>query len=752
MKENLKIGETVSHVGTPNMMRAPNKVQLSSSPQFLRAMSPVACFTKPPGNKNASNVNHSKFVNVSVIQPSTRAEITSGELDSAVERRNIMTKEKLKIKSLEEQMVVKENEVLPSAKQQGSPILQRVRSLSCLSKEPNSAAEVKIVDNSNASTHSKSPQSMEVGTAVMVINEEERRREVPKGTRIPQLKRVNRVGAMVDCWQKNKKVTFTAPRSPQLRRANKLNAMVDSGDKKSQREIHTGARSPKLKKADTLKVLFGSVEKSYKELKKDPRLSTSQLKRADIPNVETDTGEKSEKEMHTEPKSPRSKRTNKVKVSFDDGENGGRKEHVRSSCSQLKETNTSSGVISSMEEEENDTNLAPRNSELKKTDTPSGIVNSEKESQNETEIDIKAQEQEGELFPKETKIHSSNGSSTNSLTPSSPKLQSTSRNPPLQPERNSSGSTIVSNDADSLDNSKIYRSPKLNRARACARLVAFDPWINEHGTLEEQTSSCKGIYKVDRSRSLSVPLAEKSEKENDNYPKKETVQQENHDRINFAKICDHVPLPSNQKQTRYLLSTDEVSFMRKSTGDIQEALQTCSKELEPLWDPFEEVQSAMGFEINQPNETSIEQGSYNQMTLSPCADRRPAYRTRASSMSKVHEASDDKMFAGNLTAFTLKTQLSAFHKPVKFREITEPLKKSKWFHALSQIRSDGDFRTAMLEIQKQKEREKVSGKKKPSVAASFEEIRRCRYLRIPEHYQVQSKAFQDSSSDVDWHK
>lgn len=324
VEENLVMKrETVSHVGTPVMLRAPDNVQLSTSPQFLRAINPVACFTKLLENTNASNAPHSKNVNAAVSQPFRKAAITSCALDSAVERGNmVMTNENLKITSYMEQVVAKEKEVLTSGKQQGRPVLRRAKSLSYLSKEPHSPTDVKIVDNLKVSTHSKSTQLAKVDIANMVSNGKERQKEVPKGLRSPHLKRINTVIAMVDCWQKNKNETFTVSTSPQLRRAHKLNAMVDSGDKRSQKEIPTGARSPKLKKTDTLHLLFDSGEKSYKEMNKDPRLSTSKLKRADIPNIKIDTREKSEKEIHTEPRSPRSKRTNTVEVIVDNGKNG----------------------------------------------------------------------------------------------------------------------------------------------------------------------------------------------------------------------------------------------------------------------------------------------------------------------------------------------------------------------------------------------------------------------------------------------
>ena len=147
---------------------------------------------------------------------------------------------------------------------------------------------------------------------------------------------------------------------------------------------------------------------------------------------------------------------------------------------------------------------------------------------------------------------------------------------------------------------------------------------------------------------------------------------------------------------------------------------------------------------NKPPYDFSEQAFLAQGINSPRMVRRLTARSRASSMPKLLESSEEKTFA-NVTAFNLTARHTALNKPVKFREITEPLKKSKCFHALSTIVSLGQFQTAMSEIQRQKEQEKALEETQPSMATSFEEIKNCRYLRIPEHYQSKTKAPESSS-------
>lgn len=105
-------------------------------------------------------------------------------------------------------------------------------------------------------------------------------------------------------------------------------------------------------------------------------------------------------------------------------------------------------------------------------------------------------------------------------------------------------------------------------------------------------------------------------------------------------------------------------------------------------------------------------------------------------MSELHESSKEKKTFSSITAFNLATQNPTGQKTaVKFREITEPVRKSKWFHALTNVVNFNYFQAAMMEIQKQKERDKASEENRPSMEKTFEEIKNCRYLRVPEHYQ-----------------
>ena len=483
-------------------------------------------------------------------------------------------------------------------------------------------------------------------------------------------------------------------RSPVLRRGRSLSCLSKVSDSTSDvnsviNNVCTRPRSPQLKKADTLASIINSGAGRQKQAHKGP-----QLKRADTLNAMVDPGEKRPKETHTEPRSP----------------------------------------------------------QLKRTDTPIVMIDCGEKTQNDTQREtLKIQAFEQKIFSKETKIHCVDGPLGNPMTPSSPKIQSTRLSPLLQRGRSLSCLTNVSNDANGLENSNMYsgsRSPKLNRAKA--RPVTGDPWINEHGALQEQNLGCEGPYRFgNKGRSLSIPSFVKPEREKVNYktsPGIETELQENQEKTGFADVRKPVSRPVSHLQSRRHLSIDDVPFQRRSTGNIQEALQTCAQESQPECELFERTESARDFEINPPCEVPAEQSIYAQMSNSPRVDRGNFARPRASSMPKMDGSSDDKRFA-NLAAFNFKAQLSAFNKPVKFREISEPKKKSKWFHALSHVVPMSQFHTAMLEIQKQQEREKALEELQPSMATSFERIKSCRYLRIPERYEVKNEAFQSSSGD-----
>lgn len=485
--------------------------------------------------------------------------------------------------------------------------------------------------------------------------------------------------------------------SPVLRRGRSLSCLSKVSNGTSDvnsviNNVSTRPRSPQLTKADTLAAMINPGAGRQKQAHKGPR--SPQLKRADTLNAMVDPGERP-KETHTEPRSP-----------------------------QLKRTDTRNAMVVCGEKIQNDT-------------------------QTET---LKVQAFEQQIFSLETKIHCVDGPLGNPMASSSPKLQSTRLSPLLQRGRSLSCLTNVSNDASGLENSNMYsgsRSPKLNRAKA--RPVTGDPWINEHGALQEQNLGCgEGPHRFgNKGRSLSIPSFLKPEREKVNYktsPGIETELQESQVKTGFADVRNHMSRPVNHLQSRRHLSIDDVPFQRRSTGNIPEALQTCAQESQPECELFERTESARDFEIKPPYEVPAEQTIYAQMSNSSRVDRGNFARPRASSMPKIDGSSDDKRFA-NLAAFNFKAQLSAFNKPVKFREISEPKKKSKWFHALSHVVPMSQFHTAMLEIQKQQEREKALEELQPSMATSFERIKSCRYLRIPERYEVKNETFQSSSGD-----
>lgn len=180
------------------------------------------------------------------------------------------------------------------------------------------------------------------------------------------------------------------------------------------------------------------------------------------------------------------------------------------------------------------------------------------------------------------------------------------------------------------------------------------------------------------------------------------------EKVGFSDIEAQLSLPVNQPNSH--LSVISVRPLhRRSTGDIHEA---CLREELP-------VNYLYGSEMKSSPEM-----------------RRLSVKNRASSMSELHESSKEKKTFSSITAFNLATQNPAGHKTaVKFREITEPVRKSKWFHALTNVVNLNYFQAAMMEIQKQKERDKASEENRPSMEKRFEEIKNCRYLRVPEHYQ-----------------
>lgn len=210
--------------------------------------------------------------------------------------------------------------------------------------------------------------------------------------------------------------------------------------------------------------------------------------------------------------------------------------------------------------------------------------------------------------------------------------------------------------------------------------------------------------------------------------------QDNAQKIGFADVRNHLSIPVNQLQPKRYLSVDYVPFQRRSTSDIQEALRASTEETQPSMktENAKDGTFHMGDWRDPENKPLNEERYHSQANDSPRVPRRLSARSRTTSMPKLLESSEEKTCV-NITAFNLAAQHTAVNKPVKFREITEPLKKSKWFHALSTIVPLSHFQTAMLEIQKQQEQEKAFEKNQPSMETSFEEIKDCRYLRLPQN-------------------
>lgn len=287
-------------------------------------------------------------------------------------------------------------------------------------------------------------------------------------------------------------------------------------------------------------------------------------------------------------------------------------------------------------------------------------------------------------------------------TPSSPRLQSNHTSPVLQRGRSVSYSSKLPYNASYSDNSSVFtapRSPILKRVEAKA--PKGDYYGNELKALQAEKIGCRRTKMLNKGRSLSMPLPQKPAKEDltldKNDPGIETELQEEQDRTDssqktgFADMRNHLSIPVNQFQPKHLLSVDHVPFQQsRSTDDIIEALRASSEESQLECQPFMKMENSE----NKPPYDYSEQAFLAQRINSPRMVRRLTARSRASSMPKLLESSEEKTFA-NVTAFNLTAQHTALNKPVKFREITEPLKKSKCFHALSTIVSLGQFQTAM---------------------------------------------------------
>ena len=279
--------------------------------------------------------------------------------------------------------------------------------------------------------------------------------------------------------------------------------------------------------------------------------------------------------------------------------------------------------------------------------------------------------------------------------PSSPKLQSIygvsrRRSLPVSHKLANSSANQAASDTNAKNVFTRNGSPASKSAEATA--ITDDP--GREGRVQANKLNCRGaklLQKRSQDVSITLPLPEKPETENQVTNQigstTETELEQNEEsfaKFSFCDICNYLALPVSQ--SKFYLSVDRVPLQRRSTGDRQEL---CAKEL--------------NLEEDSPHEI-----------------RKLSTRDRASSMSKLLDKSEEKTFA-NITAFNLAAQHSPGTKTVvRFREITEPVKKSKWFHALSTVVSLGDFQTAMMEIQKQREQEKALEENRPSMATNFE--------------------------------
>lgn len=211
-----------------------------------------------------------------------------------------------------------------------------------------------------------------------------------------------------------------------------------------------------------------------------------------------------------------------------------------------------------------------------------------------------------------------------------------------------------------------------------------------------------------QSEKLEMPVEAANQSKCPNVTIEVVESEDDIEKVDFSDVKAQLPLPVNQPNSH--LSVISVKPLhRRSTGDIHEA---CLRE-----------------------ELVVNYLNGYEMKSSPKMQR-VSVKNRASSMSELHESSKEKKTFSSITAFNLATHNPAGHKTaVKFREITEPVRKSKWFHALTNVVNLNYFQAAMMEIQKQKERDKASEENRPSMEKTFEDIKNCRYLRVPEHYQ-----------------
>lgn len=213
---------------------------------------------------------------------------------------------------------------------------------------------------------------------------------------------------------------------------------------------------------------------------------------------------------------------------------------------------------------------------------------------------------------------------------------------------------------------------------------------------------------LSQSEKLEMPVEAADQRKCPNVTIEVVESEGENEKVGFSDIEAQLSLPVNQPNG-HLSVINVRPLHRRSTGDIHEA---CLRDDSP-------VNYSNGYEMRSSPEM-----------------RRLSVNNRASSMSELQESSKEKKTFSSITAFNLTTQNPAGHKTaVKFREITEPVRKSKWFHALTNVVNLNYFQTAMMEIQKQKERDKASEQNRPSMEKTFEEIKNCRYLRVPEHYQ-----------------
>lgn len=255
-------------------------------------------------------------------------------------------------------------------------------------------------------------------------------------------------------------------------------------------------------------------------------------------------------------------------------------------------------------------------------------------------------------------------------TTSSPKLQSNSCSPVLRRGRNVSCLRKLqtnSNDYDSINDFAALRTPQSKRAEASG---TDSRGVDEKKAFQARKLGWRGAS-MNRNRSISKPLLQKPES--------------NEQPLHQADFGTDTELQENQNKGQNIVF-----------AEIQPEFQYSMK-----------VENAKGRNLSMADwrnlETKPPYGEVSEQTFlapgvnSPCTLRRLSARSRTSSMPEYEKT------LSNVTAFS--------NKPVEFREITEPLKKSKCFHTLSTIvpLSQTQFQTAILEIdiQKQQQEEKV---------------------------------------------